>query len=41
MWSRFRADERGGAAPIFALALVPMIGLVGAAVDYSRSTRPR
>jgi Flp pilus assembly protein TadG len=41
MWSRFRADERGGAAPIFALALVPMIGLVGAAVDYSRGNAVR
>ena len=33
MWSGFVADQRGGVAPIFALALVPMIGLVGAAVD--------
>jgi Flp pilus assembly protein TadG len=41
MWSRFCADARGGAAPIFALALVPMIGLVGAAVDYSRGNAVR
>jgi len=41
MWSRFCGDARGGAAPIFALALVPMIGLVGAAVDYSRGNAVR
>jgi Flp pilus assembly protein TadG len=36
MWSRFLADQRAGVAPVFALALVPVIGLVGASVDYSR-----
>jgi Flp pilus assembly protein TadG len=36
MWSRFLADQRAGVAPIFALAIVPVIGFVGAAVDYSR-----
>ena len=41
MWSGFVADRRGGVAPIFALALVPMIGLVGAAVDYSRGNAAR
>ena len=41
MWSGFVADQRGGVAPIFALALVPMIGLVGAAVDYSRGNAAR
>src|SRR3712207_450664 len=29
-------DERGNVAIIFALALFPVMGLVGAAVDYSR-----
>jgi Flp pilus assembly protein TadG len=41
MWSRFIADRRGGVAPIFALAIVPVIGLVGAAVDYSRANAGR
>src|SRR4051812_337745 len=41
MWSRFIADQRGGVAPIFALALVPMIGLAGAAIDYSRAGAAR
>ena len=39
--SRFLADERGGAIPMFALAIVPVIGLVGAAVDYSRGNAAR
>jgi Flp pilus assembly protein TadG len=30
-------DRRGGVAPLFALAVIPVIGLVGAAVDYSRA----
>src|SRR5688572_7695222 len=34
--SRFGAAERGNVMITFALALIPMIGLVGAAVDYSR-----
>src|SRR6266850_8201133 len=41
MWSRFVADQRGGVAPVFALALVPMIGLGGAAIDYGRATAAR
>jgi Flp pilus assembly protein TadG len=41
MWSRFFADQRGGVAPIFALGLVPLIGIVGAAVDYSRANTAR
>src|SRR5947209_8521947 len=41
MWSRFFADRRGGVAPIFALGLVPVIGFVGAAVDYSRGNAAR
>lgn len=39
--SRFFADQQGGVAPIFALALVPMIGLAGAALDYSRASAAR
>src|SRR2546421_1259311 len=41
MRSRFFADKQGGVAPIFALALVPMIGLGGAAIDYSRASAAR
>jgi Flp pilus assembly protein TadG len=41
MWSRFLGDRRGGVAPIFALGLVPVIGVVGAAVDYSRGNAAR
>jgi Flp pilus assembly protein TadG len=41
MLSRFFADQRGGVAPIFAIAIVPIIGLAGAAVDYSRAASAR
>src|SRR6266536_3372977 len=41
MWSRFFADPRGGVAPVFALGLVPLIGLVGAGVDYGRGSGAR
>src|SRR3954464_10586547 len=41
MRSRFLADQHGGVAPIFALAIVPMIGLAGAAIDYSRASAAR
>jgi len=41
MRSRFLADQHGGVAPIFALALVPMVGLTGAAIDYSRAASAR
>src|SRR5687768_15932598 len=34
---RFHKDRRGGVAPMFALAIIPVIGMVGAAVDYSRA----
>jgi Flp pilus assembly protein TadG len=34
--SRFLRDQRGSIAIIFALALLPIFGLAGAAVDYSR-----
>ena len=38
---RFVQDRRGGVAPMFALAIVPVLGLVGAAVDYSRANSVR
>jgi len=39
--SRFMADRRGGVAPMFALALLPVVGLTGAAIDYSRANSVR
>jgi len=33
---RFLADRCGGVAPILGLGLVPLLGALGAAVDYSR-----
>ncbi len=38
---RFCQDRRGGVAPMFAIALIPVFGLVGAAVDYSRANSIR
>ena len=35
---RFLKDSHGGSAPILALALIPMMGFTGAAIDYSRAT---
>ena len=37
----FRHNERGNIAVIFAITMVPMIGFIGAAVDYSRVTNAR
>ncbi len=39
--SRFLQDRRGGVAPMFAIAVIPVLGLVGAAVDYSRANSVR
>ena len=36
-----RDDQSGNVAAIFALALVPAVGLIGAAVDYSRGNATR
>jgi len=35
MRSRFFADQSGGVAPMFALAIVPIIGLAGAAIPIA------
>src|ERR1043166_647236 len=35
--ARFRRDERANVAPIFAIALIPVVSLTGSAVDYSRA----
>jgi Flp pilus assembly protein TadG len=39
--SRFVSDRNGNIAVIFALALVPLLSFVGAAVDYSLAARAR
>ena len=37
----FKRDREGSVAATFALALIPLVGLVGAAVDYSSATNAR
>jgi Flp pilus assembly protein TadG len=38
---RFWSDRKGNVAVLFGLALIPVIGVVGAAVDYSRAAMAR
>jgi Flp pilus assembly protein TadG len=38
---QFLKDRRANVTPIFALAIIPMFGLVGAATDYSRANSVR
>jgi len=40
-WRSFACDFRGNVAIIFGLAIVPVFGLAGAAVDYSRANSAR
>lgn len=37
----FRRNDRGNVVPIFALAVIPLIGSVGVALDYSRAATAR
>jgi Flp pilus assembly protein TadG len=37
----FLQDRRGSVVPMFALAVIPVVGLIGAAVDYSRANSLR
>jgi len=39
--ARFARAEQGNIAMIFAIALVPVLGFVGAAIDYSRAVQAR
>ncbi|HEV2156123.1 TadE/TadG family type IV pilus assembly protein [Bradyrhizobium sp.] len=39
--ARFTAAEQGNIAVLFAIALVPVLGFVGAAIDYSRAVQAR
>src|SRR3954447_16960101 len=41
MWRAFRLESRGNVAITFGFALIPVFGLVGAAVDYSRANAAR
>lgn len=41
LFGRFRKDQRGNIAVIFAIALLPILSFMGAAVDYSRANRAR
>ena len=36
---RFGHDRSGNVASTFALSILPLVGLAGAAVDYSRATK--
>lgn len=40
-WRSLACDSRGNVAVIFGLAVIPVFGLVGAAVDYSRANSAR
>jgi Flp pilus assembly protein TadG len=39
--ARFLRNQKGGVAPTLALAVIPLVGMVGAAVDYSRASSTR
>jgi Flp pilus assembly protein TadG len=39
--ARLSRDERGNVAPIFAIAVIPILGLTGTAVDYSNANAAR
>lgn len=39
--ARFRTDHRGNIAVIFAIALIPLMSFMGAAIDYSQAARSK
>src|SRR2546421_11327595 len=39
--SEFKGNSKGSVVSTFALALVPVVGLVGAAIDYSQANNAR
>jgi Flp pilus assembly protein TadG len=41
LFARFLEDRKAGIAPILALGLVPLVGVVGTSVDYSRANAAR
>ena len=41
MLQRFIRNSAGGVAPMFAIAAIPLVGAVGAGIDYSRAATVR
>lgn len=41
IFKQFQRDQSGNVAMLFGLALVPILGLTGAAVDYARASKAR
>ena len=41
MFTRFMQERDGSILPIFAISIIPIIGLVGVAVDFSRAGSAR
>ena len=41
MVRRFRRDQRGNVLMMFGLAIIPLMGVVGVAIDYSRASNAR
>jgi len=41
LMARFRAEESGNVLMFFAFAMIPAIGIVGAAIDYGRASNAR
>ncbi len=41
LFARFFRDRKGGVAPLLALGIIPLVGAIGAAVDYSRANATR
>ncbi|HVV40959.1 MAG TPA: TadE/TadG family type IV pilus assembly protein, partial [Nitrobacter sp.] len=39
--ARLRRDNRGNIAPLFAIAILPVLAFVGAAIDYTRANMAR
>jgi len=39
--AKFLKDRTAGVAPLLALGIIPLVGAVGAAVDYSRANAAR
>jgi Flp pilus assembly protein TadG len=37
LFQRFCRESRGSVLPMFAITVIPMIGIVGAAIDFSRA----
>jgi Flp pilus assembly protein TadG len=41
LFRKFHRNARGSVLPMFALAIIPLVGFVGAAIDYSRAANSR